>query len=113
MTQSSAISFLSFLILFCFYSFVGLAQVDQDGWSLIDQNQFVLAKEQFTAQLEEQPADQDARLGLIFLAETEQDYLGYKREITALIDQDWDSVHMATLGHMYGDDMAPGVIWGG
>lgn len=87
--------------LFLSHSF---AQVDQDGWTLIRQNDFVAAKSVFLNQLKSNPKDRDALSGLIFIAETVQDYKLYKSYTKALIELDWDAASFALFGHLYESD---------
>ena len=77
------------------------AQLDQNGWQMIEQNDFIAAEKVFKNQLKANSTDADALCGLIFIAETIQDYANYKKYTTDLIESDQDEAYMALFGHMY------------
>ncbi len=76
-------------------------QVDRNGWNLITQNDFKAAKSIFEDQLKANPKNQEALTGLIFIAETVQDYKEYKKYSTALIESNWDHYIFGLFGHLY------------
>lgn len=59
------------------------------------------AKSVFLEQLKSNPQDKEAITGLIFIAETVQDYKLYKTYTQALIDLDWNAASFALFGHLY------------
>ena len=98
-TQKSISCFvLLFQILFLNF---GYAQVDQNGWNLIIQNDFTAAKASFEAELKADPKNEDALAGMIFIAETVQDYKLYKKYSNALIESYWDDALFCLFGHLY------------
>jgi len=77
------------------------AQIDQNGWQLIENNDFVAAEKVFKNQLKANKTDVDALCGVVFIAETIQDYASYKKYTTDLIESEQDEAFMALFGHMY------------
>ena len=63
------------------------AQVDQaSGWQLILTDDFKAAATVFQNTLLQEPTNENALCGLIFIAETTQDYASYKKHIKKLIE---------------------------
>ncbi|MEM6966560.1 MAG: transglutaminase domain-containing protein [Bacteroidota bacterium] len=71
------------------------------GWDHISQNQFIQAEQAFSRKLSEHPNDEDALVGMIFLAEVKQDHLNYKKYINQLIRGTWRNEYLALFGHLY------------
>ncbi|MFT5166211.1 MAG: Tfp pilus assembly protein PilF [Saprospiraceae bacterium] len=94
-----------FVLLFqMLFSNLLYAQVAQNGWNFIVQNDFMAAKSSFEEELKTNPTDEDALAGLIFIAETVQDYKLYKKYSNALIDAKWDDPVFGLYGHLYESD---------
>ena len=79
------------------------AQVDQNsGWELLLNNDFKSAAAIFRNTLTQKPGDEDALCGLIFIAETTQDYASYKESVKKLIDNAVSQEQYIDLfGHLY------------
>ncbi|MFK7809880.1 MAG: transglutaminase domain-containing protein, partial [Saprospiraceae bacterium] len=99
-TAMKKISF--FLLAFLFISNLN-AQVEQGtGWDLILNNDFKAAANSFQQMLKTNPENEDALVGLIFLAETRQDYANYKKYTRQLIESKVNQEqHFALFRHMY------------
>ncbi len=87
-------------------SFTYANTIPDDGWSWIQRNNFKEAKDAFLKTLEKDPKNEDALCGLIFLAETLQDYDGYKAHIKTLIESKWDEKYVELFKHIYDGDPA-------
>jgi Tfp pilus assembly protein PilF len=92
------------LLLQAFFTNVVDAQVAQNGWDIIVQNDFTRAKSVFEEELKSNPKNQDALAGLIFIAETVQDYKHFKMYSNKLIDVKWDENIFGLFGHLYESD---------
>lgn len=102
LTQKS-IFFFSLFFSFCFQS-SSFAQVAQNGWRAITQNDFVQAKAAFSEALKTNPKNTDAMVGMIFLAETVQDYKLYKEYTKSLLETDRADQIFDLFGHLYEGD---------
>ena len=104
-------SFLRYPILALFFTLFSLlpsgnllwAQVEQlSAWQLILNNDFKTAKRVFKNNLELNPNDENALCGLIFIAETTQDYASYKKYIKLLIEiGNNQEQYLSLFGHLY------------
>ncbi len=103
-TKSQGSVFYLILFLHVFVSNLSYAQVDHDGWHSITQNDFISAKNSFLEELKTNPDNQDAMVGLMFIAETIQDYTMYKKYSKSLIESDWEENVFSLFGHMYEGD---------
>lgn len=74
-----------------------------DGWTLIRNNDFVSARTVFEETLRQQPSDEAALVGLLFLAETVQDADAYNRAADKLIST-WNPPYVWLLGHLYDEN---------
>jgi predicted negative regulator of RcsB-dependent stress response len=91
------------LVFLCISFPVLQAQVSQAlGWESIVNNNFKAAANCFQKILAENPKDENALCGLIFIAETTEDYAGYKKYIKQLIDSGVNQEQYIDLfGHLY------------
>lgn len=96
--------FLPFVLLFI----AGSGRGQTDGWALLEQNLFVEARPAFEAQLTQNPNDEQALTGLIFLAETVQDYAAYHQYTNRLLRLKSAPHYVWLFGHMYEGD--PGAM---
>lgn len=81
------------------------AQSASAGWEKIHQNDFVAARTAFEATLSRQPGNEDALVGLMFLAETVQDEEAYERSAKRLLTT-WRPEYVWLLGHLDTGDPA-------
>ena len=97
---------LSWLFCLPFLFFTHFAQAN-NGWDDIKNNDFVKAKQTFQAALAENPNDKEALYGLIFIAEVTENDDSYQKNITALINQNWDEYEYLLFGHVFEDLKRP------
>jgi len=72
------------------------------GWDAILNNNFKAASRSFQEILKANPKDEDALCGLIFIAETTENYADYKKYIKQLIESEVNQEQYYDLfGHMY------------
>ncbi len=83
------------------------AQVEMDAWQLIQQNDFKQAKLSFEKILKQDPKNEDALCGLIFLAETVKDYDTYIKYVKQLVEADWNPHYFQLFKHVYDYDDQP------
>ncbi len=95
--------FFALIVQVLFYNQI-TAQVDQSGWNLITQNDFIGARNTFLKTLEKNPGDLHALAGMAFISETVQDYKMYKKYTRTIIEQGWEDEAFALFGHLYEGD---------
>lgn len=71
------------------------------GWDSIRQNNFVAARAAFENELRQNPQSESALTGLIFLAETVQDYENYERYANQLLTASWAPHYVWLFGPLY------------
>lgn len=92
--------FFLLVALFVGCNFVAL-QAQDKGWDLVRDNNFVDARKAFEAELRQNPQDEQALTGLLFLAETVQDQENYARYANRLMSANWAPQYVWLFGHMY------------
>ena len=91
----------SFLPLFFQVFFVAQLLAQSSGWEHIRLNNFVAARQAFDGELRQNPRSEPALSGLIFLAETVQDYENYQRYANQLLTTSWAPHYVWLFGPMY------------
>lgn len=81
--------------------FAGQITAQTSGWEEIGKNNFVAARTAFAAELRQNPQSESALTGLIFLAETVQDYENYQLYANQLIAAKWEPHYVWLFGPMY------------
>ncbi len=76
-------------------------QAQTSGWDEIQKNNFVAARTVFEGEIRQNPKSESALTGLIFLAETVQDYENYQRYTNQLLTADWAAHYVWLFGPMY------------
>lgn len=77
------------LSLFILFFLPQMLPAQTTGWDLIRDDHFVAARPAFEAALLQNPSDEAALLGLIFLAETVRDHENYEKYVNQLLDAHW------------------------
>ncbi|MEO6040237.1 MAG: hypothetical protein ABIQ93_17625, partial [Saprospiraceae bacterium] len=91
----------SFLPLFFQLFFAAHLIAQTSGWDNIRQNNFVAARAAFESELRQNPHSESALTGLIFLAETVQDFENYERYTNQLLTAAWAPHYVWLFGSMY------------
>ncbi len=94
-------TFLSVCSIFLFLLFSLAARAQTTGWALVRDNNFTQAHTAFEAELRQNPHSESALTGLIFLAETVQDYEHYEQYTNQLLTNDWSTPYVWLFGPMY------------
>ncbi len=71
------------------------------GWDLLRDNQLLAAKTEFVNVLLQNPEDEDALCGMLFVSEVLQDHLNYKKYANQLIEATWSNENFALFKHLY------------
>jgi len=71
------------------------------GWDLIRDNNFVQARPAFEAALLQNPRDEAALVGLIFLSETIRDHENYEKYANQLLDAGWKPEYVWLFQHLF------------
>lgn len=85
---------------FIFLSFLK-SNSQSTGWDLLLENEFLAAKIEFAEVLLENPEDEDALCGMLFISEVLQDQLSYKKYANQLIEATWSNENFALFKHLY------------
>jgi Transglutaminase-like superfamily len=89
-----------FLIIFTTFFIFPSLFAQNDGWDAVKVNDFVKAKQDFETSLRLQPKDKSALVGLIFIAETLQDFDGYEKYSNQLINAANSNPYFWLFEHM-------------
>lgn len=89
---------LTLLVLLLLPQFV-FAQTN--GWGFIRDNNFVQARPAFEAALLQNPRDEAALVGLIFLSETIRDHENYEKYANQLLDAHWKPEYVWLFQHLF------------
>jgi len=81
--------------------FAGHITAQTSGWEEIGKNNFVAARAAFAGELHQNPQSESALTGLIFLAETVQDYENYQLYAHQLVTAKWEPHYVWLFGPMY------------
>ncbi len=82
--------------------FISLSSIGQSaGWDYLHDSQFTQAKNSFEKQLRQNPKDEDALCGMLFISELLQDHLNYKKYANLLIESSWSNEYFALFKHLY------------
>ena len=85
--------------------FIFLSSLPSDaqstGWDFLRDNQFLKAKKEFVNVLLQNPQDEDALCGMMFISEVLQDQLNYKKYANQLIEATWSDEYFALFSHLY------------
>jgi thioredoxin-like negative regulator of GroEL len=84
-----------------FSTFCALRAQAHDGWKMVGHNDFVGARTAFEAALRQNPRDEAALVGALFVAETRQDHETYAHCSNQLVVNTWAPHHVWLFGHMY------------
>jgi len=87
------------LAVFIFLSFFSNGQ--STGWDLLRKNQLLTAKAKFVNVLLQNPQDEDALCGMLFVSEVLQDQINYKKYANQLIEATWSNENFALFKHLY------------
>lgn len=89
----------------CIAIFVFLSNVhsfgQSEGWTLLENNHFIQAKKSFENQLNQNPNDENALCGMLFISEVVQDHLNYTKYANQLIESKWNDEYFALFKHLY------------
>ena len=91
---------LALVAVFIFLSFFE-SNSQSTGWNLLRENQFLAAKSAFVKILLQNPQDEDALCGMLFVSEVLQDQLSYKKYANQLIEATWSNENFALFKHLY------------
>ncbi|MFK7772788.1 MAG: transglutaminase domain-containing protein [Saprospiraceae bacterium] len=91
------------LALVAFFLFFSIFQSNGQsiGWDLLRENQLLKAKKEFVNALLQNPQDEDALCGMLFISEVLQDHLNYKKYANQLIEATWGDEYFALFKHLY------------
>lgn len=81
--------FFSRLPLLALLIFPAFAVAQKSGWDYIRENNFTKARPAFESALAQNPRDEAALVGMIFLAETIRDHENYEKYTNQLLDANW------------------------
>ena len=87
----------AFFIFFSFFQSNG----QSIGWDLLRKNQLLAAKAEFVNVLLQNPKNEDALCGMLFVSEVLQDQLNYKKYANQLIEATWSNENFALFKHLY------------
>jgi hypothetical protein len=91
---------LALVALFVFLSFLE-SYSQSTGWDLLREHQLLAAKSEFVKVLEQDPQDEDALCGMLFVSEVLQDQLSYKKYANQIIEATWSNENFALFKHLY------------
>ena len=91
------LAFVAVLIFLSFFQSIG----QSTGWELLRENQLLKAKDNFEKRLLQNPQDEDALCGMLFISEVLQDQLSYKKYANQLIEATWSNENFALFKHLY------------
>ena len=91
---------LALVAFFIFFSFIK-SNGQSTGWDLLRENQLLAAKVEFVNVLLQNPQDEDALCGMLFVSEVLQDQLNYKKYANQLIEATWSNENFALFKHLY------------
>lgn len=81
--------------------FAAQTTAQPSGWDEIQKNNFVAARAVFEGEIRQNPKSESALTGLLFLAETVQDYENYQRYAHQLLTAEWAPHYVWLFGPMY------------
>ncbi len=91
---------LALVAVFVFLSFFE-SNSQSTGWDLLREHQLLAAKSEFEKELIQNPQDEDALCGMLFVSEVLQDQLSYKKYANQLIEATWSDENFALFKHLY------------
>jgi hypothetical protein len=91
---------LALVAFFIFFSFLQ-SNGQSTGWNLLREDQLLAAKAAFVNVLLQNPQDEDALCGMLFVSEVLQDQLNYKKYANQLIEATWSNENFALFKHLY------------
>lgn len=91
---------MALVAVFLFLSFLK-SNSQSTAWDLLRDHQLLAAKSEFEKSLLQNPQDEDALCGLLFVSEVLQDQLSYKKYANQLIEATWSNENFALFKKLY------------